>query len=377
MALTAAALAIGYATSTLLRKSVTIAAPALSNEFHLSKEDLGLVNTCFAVACGASKFVGALLIAPPASDRVFAVGLLLTALLNVVFAACNHVFSFSLVWFLAGIVHGLSLPALTHVVPRRYPTATLGRVWSVVITAGNVGYLVGPFLLLPLLTRYGWQGPVMGSGCAGLVVSVAVAAVLWGSKGAGDEAEAIPVSKDAVPQQQQQQEQQQLIFAQARNPSFWLIIIANCLTVFLLNGMASWTGLFLMEAHHASPARAAEMMLWNEVGGLAGSLACGAVSDVLGGRRCLAALLFACVCLPGYWAFPLPPDPLTFVAHHIYTYDARLRFALLAMGFGINGPKTLLCIAVRDVVPKEAVGVAGGVLGLVGQVRLIHTISSP
>ena len=373
MAVTAAALAVGYATYTLLRKSVSVASPSLQRALRLTKGDLGFINTAFSVSCGASKFLGALFIVPRSSGRIFAVGLLMTSLLNVAFASCTSVCALAAVWCLAGVVQGLSWPALSHVVPRRFAPATLGRVWSVVVTAGNLGYLVGPFLLLPLLTLHGWRGPVVGSACAAAAVSAGVTALLWDDT-TDAAADGTPAGKDsAAATAATAATQQPGVLAQARNLSFWLIVVANCLAVFLLNGMASWTWLYLIDAHRASPARSAEMMLWNEVGGIVGSLACGAVSDALGGRRCLTALLFACVCFPGYWVFPSPlPDgtggtgdsPLPAFAS---MYDARLRLALFAMGCGVNGPKTLLAIAVRDVVPRDAVGAAVGVVGLVGQ----------
>lgn len=43
---------------------------------------------------------------------------------------------------------------------------------------------------------------------------------------------------------------------------------------------------------------------------------------------------------------------------------------LLFLGAGISGPKTLIGIAIRDIVPADSAGVAGGVLGLCGQLGL-------
>lgn len=185
------------------------------------------------------------------------------------------------------------------------------------------------------------------------------------------------------------------------NLHLWTIVWANTVTVFVLTGMASWWGLYLVEAYSTTASQAAEIMLWNELGGLAGSLLCGVVSDALGGRRCLTCLLFACVCLPGYWCLPISlsaADPVS-ALHKPMTasatatsssvgfgmgfgmgfglsdwgiellgWDVRMRACLFALGMGINGPKTLLSMAVRDAVPMEIAASAGGVFGLVGQV---------
>ena len=60
--------------------------------------------------------------------------------------------------------------------------------------------------------------------------------------------------------------------------------------------------------------------------------------------------------------------------------EGKLRLCLFLLGCGINGPKTLLSIAVRDAVSKDILGAAGGVFGLVGQVdnlMLLHPLTYP
>ena len=51
----------------------------------------------------------------------------------------------------------------------------------------------------------------------------------------------------------------------------------------------------------------------------------------------------------------------------MFGWDIRMRACLFALGLGINGPKTMLSMAVRDAVPREIAATAGGVFGLVGQ----------
>jgi hypothetical protein len=61
---------------------------------------------------------------------------------------------------------------------------------------------------------------------------------------------------------------------------------------------------------------------------------------------------------------------IEYVRAYIATFRGsigRARLCLFVAGFGINGPKTLLAVAMRELVAKDVVGTMGGLLGLVGQ----------
>ena len=45
-----------------------------------------------------------------------------------------------------------------------------------------------------------------------------------------------------------------------------------------------------------------------------------------------------------------------------------MSFALFLIGIGANGPKTLIGVSVREIVSENTVGLAGGLLGIVGQI---------
>ena len=192
-----------------------------------------------------------------------------------------------------------------------------------------------------------------------------------------------------------------------RSVSLWLMMIAGGLTTFVLKSMADWTGLFLIEYCGLSISYSTELMLWNEIGGMVGTLLCGVLSDFLGGRKYLTLSIFVLICIPAIAFFPTnialknssstTENFLGFSALYYVIlqdgisakftillmnevqllYRALLekfsgslglsRICLFFMGFGINGPKTLLGVMVRDLVPREVSGTIGGIFGLVGQ----------
>ena len=77
----------GYGFYSLLRKSFSVSVPFMRVSLGLSKADVGYIATSFSVAYGISKFIGGVVsdFLPP--DALFAMGLFLAALSNLLFSS--------------------------------------------------------------------------------------------------------------------------------------------------------------------------------------------------------------------------------------------------------------------------------------------------
>lgn len=106
-----------------------------------------------------------------------------------------------------------------------------------------------------------------------------------------------------------------------------------------------------------------------------GSLACGVVSDmrVVHRRKDLTCLLFSLLLLPVYGLLTavLPASSATGSGSDSDSDSAPSMWLLvccmLLAGVGASGPKTLIGLMARSAVPLQHIGLAGGVLGFVGQ----------
>ena len=185
--------------------------------------------------------------------------------------------------------------------------------------------------------------------------------------------------------------------------NLWLIMLVGGLNTFVLKSMADWTGLFLIESSELSIQISTELMLWNEIGGMTGTLLCGILSDLLGGKKYLTSFIFVCICIIAIAYFPKNlksvknTENLSWGEENFFLdnfqslisiqsivinckillelivsiFKGQLglaRFCLFSMGLGINGPKTLLGVMVRDLVPREISGTIGGLFGLISQI---------
>lgn len=96
----------GYGFYSLLRKSFSVSVPFMRVSLRLSKADVGNIATSFSVAYGVSKFVGGVVsdFFPPAS--LFAIGLFLAALSNLLFSFSSNTSMLCILWFLNGTFQG-------------------------------------------------------------------------------------------------------------------------------------------------------------------------------------------------------------------------------------------------------------------------------
>lgn len=96
----------GYGFYSLLRKSFSVSVPFMRTALGLSKADVGNIATSFSVAYGISKFVGGVVsdFLPP--DILFAAGLFLAALSNLLFSFSTNTSVLCVLWFLNGCVQG-------------------------------------------------------------------------------------------------------------------------------------------------------------------------------------------------------------------------------------------------------------------------------
>ena len=94
-------------------------------------------------------------LAPPCD--LFCLGLILASLSNILLACSSSLGAFSVAWALNGLVQGLGWPSLANYVVSTFSKNSLGFVWSTLMFGSNLGYMIAPFLLLPLLKTMGWR----------------------------------------------------------------------------------------------------------------------------------------------------------------------------------------------------------------------------
>lgn len=96
----------GYAFYSLLRKSLSVSVPLMRTSLNLTKTDVGNISTSFSITYGISKLVGGVVSDFLPADILFAAGLFLAALSNLLFSFSTNTNVLCFLWSMNGIVQG-------------------------------------------------------------------------------------------------------------------------------------------------------------------------------------------------------------------------------------------------------------------------------
>jgi len=347
------ALLAAYTYSSVIKRSFHSCMGVLSAELSLSKGDLGLVSSSFSAAYGASKLLGGVLSDRMSNRALFVGGLVLGGACNVLMAHASSASALSIIWAANGLVQGASVPALQALVTQGFPKSSVSTVWAAILCGGNVGYLASPFALLPAVERWGSRKALAGCGSVGMLLGLVAALAVRDHP-------RLPSSTASVREGEAEQKQERDI--RMRGGPHMLhalsLLAASCLTLFTLKSMADWGTMFLAEGLGLSNLAAAEVAVWSELGGIAGSFLCGLACDrFFSGDAARASGVFSALCGVSCLALLPSAAPL----------GVPRQATLFLAGFFVNGPKTLLPLAAARAAPRGSEGSFAGLLGLAGQ----------
>lgn len=151
------------------RSSLSIAAPEMVRELHLSMTQIGLMGTvfawCYAIAQIPTGWIG---------DRVSA---------RTVFAASLGVWSAAtmasgfvgaLGWLLVfrgllGVAEAPCWPTATKIISFWYPREERGVAIGIFTSSAKWGPAIAPPILVALMIQYGWRGLFIATGAAGIL----------------------------------------------------------------------------------------------------------------------------------------------------------------------------------------------------------------
>ena len=268
---------LGQLLSSIQRKSLSVCTPSFINKNGYNKIQIGTISSWFSLTYGISKFVGGILSDIVPSDLLFGVSMLFASIALLCFSYCNSLSSFCILWAIHGLCQGIGGPALTKYVCDNYTNTntiiSTDTVWSILVCGSNLGYLFGPFILIPLITNDQWQHCFKVLGMIGVFISITIYLLIYKHNGN------TIVMKDRSSNTTNTNKR---FFAIFTTLQFWLTTISSALTYLALKTMADWTALYLVEYNGSSILIATELMVYNEVGGIFGTFICGVLSVYIG-----------------------------------------------------------------------------------------------
>lgn len=352
------AMFIGYAIFYFCRKNLSASTPALIADLHLTKTQIGTIWSALYLSYGISKFVNGA-IGDRANARYFmAIGLLLSALMNVAFGMSSSLLTLGIFWTLNGWVQGMGWPPCARLLTHWYSSNERGTKWAIWNTAHQVGggliLVLGGFLT----QYYGWRSSFYVPAAIAVVCSIFLINRLrdtpesLGLPSIEDYRNDHPIG-EAITKDSDESPLRQVI----RNKDIWFLSIANFFVYLVRYGAMDWAPTFLVEVKGSAIGAASTKTMLFEFLGIGGAVLAGKLSDTIGKQyRWAVNFLYMVVlafAVAGFWL--IPPG-----------YAIVDALTLGAVGFLVYGPQMLVGVEAADVSGKHAAATATGFTGLWG-----------
>lgn len=352
---------IAYMFFYVTRKNLSMAQPEMLAQGVITKEALGVILTVHGVLYGVSRFVNGFW-ADRLNGRIFmALGLALSAVMNLLFGCTSLTVLFAAFWILNGWTQGMGFPPcakmLTHWIHPK-ELATKMSVW-------NTSHSFGSALALGLCSMLfafgmGWRWCFyVPAVLAALAAVFCFFCVKDGPQEDGlpelDLSDVRGTAAGTAARKVTDADRRRLVF---RNRVIWLCAFANFFVYVVRFGFLDWGPTFLKEHKGIEVSKGGLMIIAFELAAVVGTVFAGWFTDRVfkgrGIRTCVFCMLFAGLCALGFWYLP-DGAPM---------WQATL--LLMGTGFFIYGPQALVGIVAAQQATNDAAAMANGFMGIMG-----------
>lgn len=347
---------VGYALFYFVRKNLSVAMPVMGKDLGITKADLGLFLTLHGLLYGVARFANGFL-ADRSNGRTFmAVGLAVSALMNICFGFSSAVVTLGIIWMFNGWVQGMGFPPVSRLMTHWFPPKELATKQSIWNTSHSIGAgLV--VILCGYLVTINWRLCFF----VPAAIALAGAVMLWRllpdtppSVGLPE----VPGTEHVAGAVENEDDFKAVLKEKVfRNKYIWLLALANFFVYVVRYAVLDWGPTLLNEAKGVKLVHASWMVAAFEISGIVGMLAAGWITDrVFGGRgarTCLVYMTLAGLAVLIFWKLPANAKALSAIV-------------LCAAGFFIYGPQALIGIIVANLATKRAAATAAGFTGIFG-----------
>ncbi|MBL8022329.1 MAG: MFS transporter [Leptospirales bacterium] len=353
---------IGYATFYFVRKNFSIANNAMSKEFGFTNTDIGLILTVATIVYGISKFLSGVL-ADLANPRYFMpLGLILSAIVNIVFGFSAALPFFIVLWALNNFFQGMGMPPCAKLLNAWFSRGQGGRAWGI----WNMSHQIGGGLIILLagflVQHLGWRSAFYIPG----IFSILIALFLLNRLRDSPQSLGLPsvheyANEPEIASSTEERPSTSHIFKHyiLGNRALWIACIANVFVYVVRTGFFDWGPRFLINDRGFSTAQASISTFVFEITGIFGAFIAGWLSDaVFRGRRGATSAVFMILLGLGVLGMILIPSS-NFVL---------LTVQLGLIGFLVYGPQVLVAVIAAENTDPRAVATAVGMTGLFGYI---------
>lgn len=334
---------LGYGLYYVCRLSLSVVKAPLVADGVLSEAQVGLVGSALFYVYAAGKLANGFFADRVSLRRLFSVGLLVSALVNLLLGWTTAFAGFLALWAVNGWVQSMGAPACVVGLTRWFETRQRGTFYGLWSSSHNIGEAMTFLLTAAVVAVWGWQAGFLAAGSVGLAGAV----MIWAFY--RDRPVEVPQVGSNVSVSTEQ-------WHVLRSPVVWSIALASACMYVTRYAVNSWGVFYFQNALERSPVEAGGLVAISSVCGVIGTVASGWVSDVVfKGDRFAPAIGFGLLNAASLALMLWAP------------VEWRWAAAVAMVGFGL-AIGALVCylggLMAVDAVPPRAAGAALGVVGI-------------
>lgn len=364
---------VGYALYYLVRNNIPVVSKDMQTHLGYTKEMIGALSGVTAISYGLGKFfMGA--VSDRSNPRVFiSVGLMLTSLLNFIFAGTTNYDLHLVLWGLNGLAQGMGWPPCGRSMGHWYSERERGLTFSIWNTSHNLGGAIAGWLSAASVSFVVQKLDVSPDNAwrAAFYVPAVITAImsfyLFFRLVDTPQSQGLPPIeeyKDDYTEEERKhgKDERELTYKELffdyvlLNKFVWILAIANFFAYISRYAMVDWGPTYLREVKHQNITGSSTAIVAIELGGIPSTIFLGYLSDKLGGRRGMVAAVCMIPIIVAFALIPLVPESIIWI-------DLVLLFVIGLMIYPVINFITIMAL---DMTSKKAIGVAAGFIGLFG-----------
>ena len=341
---------VGYAVFYFVRKNLPIAMPVMEQKLGITKASLGLFLTLHGVLYGISKFVHGF-VGDRVNARIFmAIGLLLSAAMNIFFGLSSAVITLGIFWMLNGWFQGMGFPPCARLLTHWFSPKELATKMSIWNTSHGLG-AAAILVLCGYLVEYNWRLCFFVPSAIAIAVAGLLLIYLR------DTPESVGLPPVAGTETVEGPDEPAILRKVFGNRYIWTFALANFFVYTIRYAVLDWAPTMLKESKGVTLAHAGWITAGFEIAGTIGALCAGWLTDRFFAGRCARVSVVSMILCGGaiffFWRIPKGHTLLSGVI-------------LMASGFFVYGPQAMVGIAAANLATKRCAATAVGLTGIFG-----------
>jgi sugar phosphate permease len=337
------------------RTNIAVAVPDLESHLGYSRTKIGLILGAFKLAYALGQLVNGQLAERFSARKLLAIGMLGSALLNLLFGFATGLYFLIFIWACNGYLQALGWSPCMRVAANWIPFLRRGRKIGLLGTSYQLGASL-TYVVAGLAAEWlGWRSAFY---LPALVLAGAALHMFLFLRETPEPGERIPQVASGTEVASRTGRVLENFLLTLSNPALWLLALALALLDACRYGFVDWGPAHLKDVQQSSIGKAALQYAILPLGGIPGAFLAGWATDrFFGGRRapviCGLLVLLAALTLAYNWVSRVSP--------------AGTVLLLVVIGFCIFGPQVLLVgTAPTDLARRGTAAAAAGFVNSAG-----------